>query len=193
MAPRTPHGPPTRLRSGTTWIWSIAVPGDYTEAEWTFKYQFRGEGLNREETLAPGTGDDAGRLVINVTAANTKGILPGRVLMQLKAHHDNTGGALLANRVDEIGRVITLQLLPDVEHAGAGDLGTTHAERMTRLIKARLETRLVAGKQIESYGVEGLAVSKIPWKELRRQLAFYAAQWREQTTKRFGRPVRMRF
>jgi hypothetical protein len=80
---------------------------------------------------------------------------------------------------------------PDLGAAGAGDV-QSFAERMLAAIEARLEGRLDA--DLESYGVAGRQVVKIPFEKLSAEREKYAQKvWQEQNPGKWGPPIRAAF
>lgn len=68
-----------------------------------------------------------------------------------------------------------LTILPNLGTATAAEL-KTHDATMLALIEARLEGRLASGADLESYGVAGRSVAKIPFEQLMRARGIYAAR-----------------
>lgn len=163
MAPVVPSTEPTVFTAGDTVKWTKAF-ADYPPSEsWTLTYYFRGvSALDKAATGAP---TDA---VYSVTlaAADTAILKAGRyswVAIVTKA-----GERYVAGRG-------VLTVLADVATADAGDL-QTHAEKMLALIEQELYNRVSNQRSIETYQIDGRAISKIPIGDLKRLRGQYRGE-----------------
>ncbi|MDB4947444.1 MAG: putative phage-related protein [Gemmatimonadetes bacterium] len=149
MPPSVPAGPPQRTTAGDTWQWDFAA-AEFPSATWTLSWVLSGPAR---------VAIDAGCVVASgggwrttIPATTTASISPGTYKL---FGFVRSGG----ERREVLRQPVTVA--PDPETAAAA---TSHAQRTLAIIEARLEGRLAA--DLESYQIEGRAVTKIPIKEL---------------------------
>jgi hypothetical protein len=116
-----------------------------------------------------------------LTAALTAGLIAGGY--EWKEVASKSGKKYTADS----GKV---ELLPDIEAAGAGDL-QSFAEKMIAVIKAEIQRRVTGGMQ--SYQIHGRAAVLYTLDDLHKLLAKYEADVRLEKSGAFGTPVRMQF
>lgn len=178
MAPPTvPVGEPAVIQAGSTVVFDVPdvttelgrfVPSD----GWTLTYY-----LTSSSAQISAAADIA-------TAGNWRLTLSATATAALSADGDTVEAVAwvaIASQDSESYPVrngrLTLQPSPLQQTSGA----TTHAERALSLIEAAIEGRLPTG--MESYQVQGRAISKIPIADLYKLRASYRAEVRRQ---RFG-------
>lgn len=174
MAFQVPQGIPQALAAGDTWEWDDVL-ADYPVSEgWTLTYYLRGAtNLTPDPTATPDLAAGVYHVVIPATSTTA---LPA-------------GSYAYAAVVTKAGETHTvrsgvLTVTPDVAQAGAGALAT-YAETMLAAIEAVLAGRATA--DVESYQIDGQALTRIPFAELRQARTRYAwAVWRERHQQQLG-------
>jgi len=171
MAPQTPHGEPSSVVAGDSWIWSASYL-DYPSSEgWALSYALRGVGLL--DTTAGELAVSADEWTVNVPASRTADLAAGTYRWAAYM----TGSGSYAGRRHEVGRGV-VTVAANATLAAEGTL-QSHAERMVETIKAALEGRVTDDVQMTQ--INGRLITNIPVLELRRMLTTYERQvWREQ-------------
>lgn len=143
---------PVELRAGDSWNWNRTVT-DYSAADgWTLTYSIIGPSVLHLDSNSI-TADGAGWQV-RVVRTRTEPLQPGR--------YDWYAFVSDADERYEIGRG-SLSVTQNV--AAMGDGRKSFARRQLEVVEAAMEGRLTA--DIESYAINGRAVSKIPYAQLR--------------------------
>jgi hypothetical protein len=171
LAPQIPEFEPLVIVAGDYVQWTKSF-GDFPVSEgWTLKYRLRsvsGTALGITKT-ATTSGDT---YLITLAKADTSGVTTAQSVRLFGwVEKESTGERYVVYDA-------WLKVEPNIETAEAADL-KTHAVTMLEAINAALEGRLAA--DIESYGVAGRSVQKIPMSELPRLKGIYEGRvWREQ-------------
>lgn len=170
MAPTVPHGEPSSVVAGDSWLWTASY-GDYPSSEgWTLSYAFRGVGLLDTASSELTVSDD--EWTVSIPAARTADLSAGTYRWAAYM----TGSGSYAGRRHEVGRGVVV-VAPNASLAEEGAL-QTHAERMVEAIKAALEGRITDDVQMTQ--INGRLITNIPVLELRRMLKTYEREvWRE--------------
>lgn len=166
MSAEIPSSEPLEIIAGDTVLWH-KVLADYSIAGgWTLKYRIIGTGINLEKIAT----DDSGTYLVTIAAADLAAIV-AEAVCRLVGWVEK--GAEKWTVYDDYCRV-----QPNLRTATADQLKTKAAKTL-EAIEAALEGRITA--DLESYQVNGRAVTKIPIKELQELRAAYTTiVWREQ-------------
>lgn len=187
MAPTTPTGAPSSLHRGDTWRWKAADHGEYTQADgWTLKYSLVGLDVLLITATWQTGGDDAYSWLVSEAPANTKQIQAGRYL--LLEYYSGSG--------DYAGQEYTTRstsiiVFDNHRAAKAGDM-QSFAEKMIPILRASLSA-VSTDKFIETYGISGRQVIRMPYQQRRAWLSSLEATRLQKSTGSLGRKVRVRF
>lgn len=166
MAPPVPQTEPQILVAGDTWAWTKTL-ASYPPAEsWLLGYAIRGQSVLANADVVVTSG--AGNYSVAVAKTKTLPLVAGAYQWQSFVDKVSTGEHYTVDQ-----GVFTI--VPSMS-AVTDNSAVTHAERMLLLIEARLEGRLVAGGDNESYSVAARSVAKIPVEKLLRMRAIYQAK-----------------
>ncbi|MEM9782807.1 MAG: hypothetical protein AAF899_10045 [Pseudomonadota bacterium] len=151
---------PSRLRAGETWAWDRPDLAAYASAAYTVTYTLRPVGGGAIIVLTAGVVD--GALEVRMAASATGVVAPG--------DYEMTGQVV---RNADL-HTVTLGLWHVFIDAAADSTADarSHDEKMLAAIEATLEGRAV--KDVESYSIEGRALTRIPFAELERLRQGYA-------------------
>jgi hypothetical protein len=159
-----PTSEPSALVAGDTWEWTRDL-GDYPNTLYTLRYYLHGAS---NLTITATAGATTTAHAVTVAAATTAAVTAGTVQWIARVTETATGKVYTIDQG-------TFNVLPDLAALAAAE---THNEKMYAAIKATLEGRAVA--DVESYSINGRALNRTPFGELRRALADYArAVWAE--------------
>lgn len=181
MAPTVPWGEPTRVRAGDTWLWRRTFP-DYPASEgWTPKYAIRGiTALAWDAAWAVASGEE---WTVTIPATTTAGLDAGAYEWAVLV----AGSGAYAGREHTVATGV-LEILPDLEAAGAGDR-QSHVERTLAVLEAAIEGRLTA--DMEHYIINGRQVTRIAMLDLVRLRGVYLAKRHRQRFRTMDVPVRV--
>lgn len=176
------EGEPTTFAAGDTVRWTTEE-ADYPPSEgWTLHYAIRGaQPLDVEATA------DVVRYAVAIAAADTAAFPAGTYRWQKFVTNGANERVTLA-----VGAFLISANLAALE----GDQ-RTYAERMLAAVEARIEGRLT--QDVESYTIDGLALTHIPFEQLDGLRARFADQVAAERRAQRGqarqlvRPVRVRF
>lgn len=175
---------PERFAAGTT-VELLLTSTDYPANDgWTLSLSLAGAGVLTVAGASSGA-DHA----ITLTAAQTADLPAGSYRWALDASKAGTVKRFASGR---------LAVEPNLAAAGAGDLQSTN-EKILAAIEAVIASRLGTAtgslpKDIESYAIDGIAVTKIPMEQLERMRTRYAfAVAREKRGGGIGRQHRIAF
>lgn len=182
MAITTRYGEPQQIQAGDT-VSFKKTSGPYTLPDgavadfptsdgFTLKYRIVGGSLATPATATATAADGEYTVAFAASAVVAQEV---QTTARLHGWFENAGDTARYTIYDA-----PLTLLPNAETATATEL-ETHDAVMLRLIRARLQGRLAAGADLDSYGVAGRSVSKIPFAELAKWEGIYVARvWKEQ-------------
>lgn len=142
---------PTSFAAGTTVRYTRGYSDYPANAGWTATLLLAGASLVSAPATASGL-----NFVYLLTAAQTAPLAAGNYQWREVVFNAGTGDKFVA----DFGVV---QVLPNIESAGAGDMQTWE-EKTLAVVEAALEGRLAS--DMESYQIAGRAVVKIPAHEL---------------------------
>lgn len=175
-----PNVEPTVIRAGETFHWTKSLPSYAPADGWTLNYYFSGP----DAFSIAATTSAAGDFDVQQTAATTAKYKDGRyawsaVVTNGTERHEVDAGVLV--------------IRPNLQVAPAGSQQTQN-ELMLAAIRAKLYTRVNTDQLIESYGIHGRQVAKMPTAELVKLESIYAARvHRERNPGTIGTPVAVRF
>lgn len=188
MTYTVPTQEPDAIRSGEDWHWTIVL-GDFPPSEgWTLTYYFNGRGaLTILATIAA----DGNSYDVSALAAVTGD--PAKIPVPLAIGDRYTWDAVVSKAgppiETHVARSGVITVLPKLVGAANGAF-QTHAEVMLAAIEAALTGRLTTEQMIETYGVAGRQVAKVPVDKLTRLRAQYMGMVRrERNPNRIGTPV----
>lgn len=177
MARTTPTTEPVQLTAGDSWAWDRSFSAFPAADGWSLTYHLRGAASLDIAAAVAGAGFE-----VRVPATSTSALPAGSYRL---AGYASNG----AERIEVYNAVLTV--LPNFAAAGA-DAGLSHAERTLRIIEAAIEGRI--SSDMESYQVNGRAITKIATPELVRLRGHYASRvWRERNPGRLGATVEVSF
>lgn len=157
MTPPVLTREPASFAAGETVKWNRSFADYPSNAGWSCTYYFAGVDVFQ----VAGVADGAGGFDFTSSADSTATKKPGTYTYIAYAWKGVAGVDL--ERYEVASGEFTLE--KNITSAVAGDF-QTHAERMLAAIEARLEGRLADGADLESYGLAGRQVMKIPAEKL---------------------------
>jgi hypothetical protein len=158
---------PTEIIAGDTVAWTKTL-GNYPAADWTLKYRLIGASVDSEITAT----EDGETFEVTIPASTLAAVVTDTDVRMI-GWVENSDETERYTVYDDYVRV-----RPNVATATATNL-KTHAVRTLEVIEAAIEDRLTADMQ--SYSIDGRAVTKIPALELMQLRGIYRAKvWREQ-------------
>jgi hypothetical protein len=172
MAPTLPTSLPSSFVAGMSWQWTES-PADFPPGD--------GWALTRRFVGASG--------VLSITAVATTvftfSATPTETATLPAGEYRVSGYATLGAEKYPLD-VVTVQVVADPATLAAGAQRTFN-QRMLDALRARLEGR--ANADVESYSIGGRSISKMPFGELAKWEAIYAAKVRTEQGGTFGRTI----
>jgi hypothetical protein len=154
-----PNREPTELTAGDTWRWNRSLSSYPASDGWTLAYSLSGA----HETVLTLTAAPAGNgYEVRASATETAEFTPGAYRMVGHVSKDGDRFPVYTG---------SLYVHPD---PAAAVPALSHDERTLAIIDARLEGRFT--RDMESYAIEGQAVTRIPIAELVRLQGIYRAR-----------------
>ena len=171
------NGEPTDLTCGVAWDWYKALP-DYPRSDgWQAVWYLHGA-FNLTVTATTGPSDTvyAASVIASSTASLLTGDVPASITWDLWVVNGSEKHAL------ETGIFLVRPNLSTPPTAQK-----SHDELMLDAIRATLESRATA--DVESYQINGRALNRIPFDQLRKAEAYYAQRiYRRRNGSPFGGP-----
>jgi hypothetical protein len=176
-----PDVEPASQRAGETFHWTMSLP-DFAPADgWSLTYYFSGP----DRFIVTATTSAAGDFDCQITAAISTNYPAGR--------YRYSGIVTKGSESHEV-RTGVCTITANLATASAGSQQSPN-ELMLAAIRARLNERATSQQLIESYGIHGRQVAKVPLLDLVKLEGIYAARvYREQHPGNpLGAPVAARF
>jgi hypothetical protein len=170
-------GEPTNLTCGTVWAWYKTL-GDYPQSDgWSAIWYLHGAfNLTVTSTTGPSDTQYLAETLATATASLVTGDDPVSITWDLWVVDGSEKHAL------ETGIFLVRPNLATPPTASK-----SHDELMLDAIRATLESRATA--DVESYQINGRALNRISFEQLRKAEAYYAQRaWRKRNGSPFGGP-----
>lgn len=154
---------PNQAAAGDTWTWRRGL-SNYPAPAWTLTYHF----VNRVAAFSLVAGADGADHLVQAAPATTAAYQDGRYSWRAFVSDGTDRHQVAAGE---------MEVLPDFAKQGAGFDTRDHAQKVLESIEAVIEGR--AGKDQESYQIEGRRLDRTPIADLLRLRLFYRQEARQ--------------